>query len=493
MPRKKHDNQKRDAKRQKRKKFQAVRGMRDILPSEQPYWQKLRKVVEKIAIDYNYNRIDLPLIEDVDLFKRGTGEETDIVSKEMYEFKTKGGDKVCLRPEGTPSVVRAYLQHGMRIAPKPVKLSYSGPMYRYDRPQEGRYREFFQFGFEALGEQDAVLDAQMIQMAMRIFKTLKIHNVTLHLNSIGCDECRPSYNKLLISYLNNRKSSLCMDCKRRLKTNPLRVLDCKEEKCTQVVSQAPQTVDHLCSDCKTHFTSLLEYLDEIQIPYLLRPQLVRGLDYYTKTVFEFFMEDDLGNQSALGGGGRYDYLVRKLGGPDTPAVGFACGMDRLVNAMKSQKTDTYQPPTPKVYLAQLGDVAKKKSLRIFEELERAGIMVAESFGRGNLRSQLSQANKIKAEIVLIIGQREALDGTAILKDMNSGGQETIPLDKIIKEVKKRLHKNSEMIKKIAKQKAEQEKKKKMKKAKKKIQTKVKKKSKKKKVVVKRKTKKKTKK
>ncbi len=463
MPKKKRSTGTRKVKNKKQKRFQTVRGMRDILPSEQPYWQKLRKVIEKIAIDYNYHRIDLPLIEDVELFKRGTGESTDIVSKEIYEFKTKGGEKVCLRPEGTPSVVRAYLQHGMRTAPKPVKLSYSGQMYRYDRPQEGRYREFFQFGFEAIGEQDAILDAQMIQMAMRIFKTLKINNVTLHLNSIGCEECRPSYNKLLISYLNNRKSSLCMDCKRRLKTNPLRILDCKEEKCTQVVSQAPQTVDHLCSDCKTHFTSLLEYLDEIQIPYLLRPQLVRGLDYYTKTVFEFFMEDDLGNQSALGGGGRYDYLVKKLGGPDTPAVGFACGMDRLVNVMKKQDAEPYLPPTPKVYLAQLGEVAKKKSLRIFEELERAGVMVAESFGRGNLRSQLSQANKIKAEIVLIIGQREALDGTAILKDMNSGGQETIPLDKIIKEVKKRLQKNAELAKKIAKQKAEQEKKKKKKK------------------------------
>jgi len=275
----------------------------------------------------------------------------------------------------------------------------------------------------------------------------------LHLNSIGCNECRPSYNKLLISYLNNRKKSLCMDCKRRLKTNPLRVLDCKEEKCTQVVSQAPQTVDHLCEECKTHFTSLLEYLDEIEIPYSLRPQLVRGLDYYTKTVFEFFAEDDEGTQAALGGGGRYDYLVEKLGGPNTPAVGFACGMDRLINVMKKNDVNPYYPPKPKIYLAQLGDTAKKKSLKIFEELEKSGIMVAESFGRGNLRTQLSQANRLKAEIVLIIGQREALDGTVILKDMNSGGQETMPFNKTIKEVKKRLKKNAEMAKKLALQQA----------------------------------------
>ena len=450
MPRKKRVTvSKKSKKRRKAKKFQTVRGMRDILPDEQLYWQKLRKTIEKIAVDYNYQRIIFPIIEDTELFERGTGKNTDIVDKEMYKFKTKGGDSVCLRPEGTPSVVRAYLQHGMRTWPKPVKLSYNGSMYRYDRPQEGRYREFFQFGFEAIGEQDAILDAQMIQMAMRIFKTLKLKNISLHLNSIGCSECRPSYNKLLISYLNNRKKSLCMDCKKRLKTNPLRVLDCKEEKCTQVVSQAPQTVDHLCNDCKVHFTSLLEYLDEIEIPYFLKPQLVRGLDYYTKTVFEFFLEEDNGSQAALGGGGRYDYLVKKLGGPDTPAVGFACGMDRIVNAMKAADMAPYKVPTPKIYLAQLGDTAKKKSLRIFEELEKSGIMVAESFGRGNLRAQLNQANKIKAEIVLIIGQREALDGSVILKDMNSGGQETMPFDKIIKEVKKRLKKNAEIAKKIA--------------------------------------------
>ena len=455
MPRKKvansQDGQKR--KRKKNKRFQSVRGMRDILPKEQPYWQKLRKVVEKIGIDYNYNRIDFPVLEDKELFERGTGKNTDIVDKEMYKFKTKGGANVCLRPEGTPSVVRAYLQHGMASQRKPVKLSYNGPMYRYDRPQEGRYREFFQFGFEAIGEQDAILDAQMIQMAACVFKALKIKNVSLHLNSIGCEECRPSYNKLLISYLNNRKKSLCMDCKRRLKSNPLRVLDCKEEKCTQVVGQAPQTVDHLCGDCKTHFTSLLEYLDEIQIVYSLRPQLVRGLDYYTKTVFEFFTENDKGAQSALGGGGRYDNLVGILGGPETPGVGFACGMDRLVKVMQENETEPYSPPTPRVYLAQLGAAAKKKSLRIFEELNKAGIMIAESFGRGNLRTQLRQANKINAEIVLIIGQREALDDSVILKDMNSGGQETMPAEKIVKEVKKRLKKNAEAAKKIAIQRA----------------------------------------
>jgi histidyl-tRNA synthetase len=442
-------------KRTKKKAFQTVRGMRDILPKEQPYWQRLRKAVEKIASDYNYDRIDMPVLESREMFERGTGKTTDIVEKEMFKFKTKGGDDVCLRPEGTPSAVRAYLQHGMQSQQKPVKMFYYGPMYRYDRPQEGRYREFFQFGFEAIGEQDAILDAQMIQLSSRIFQTIGLKNISLQLNSIGCKDCRPKYNKLLVSYLNNRKSALCMDCKKRLKKNPLRILDCKEEKCMQVVFQAPQTVDHLCDVCKSHFTMLLECLDEIDIPYAINPRLVRGLDYYSKTVFEFFpetAEDE--TQAALGGGGRYDYLVENLGGPETPAVGFACGMDRIVLEMIRQNSKVYVEPVAKVYLVQLGDLAKKKSLRIFDELERAGVMVAESFGKKNLKSQLRLADKRGVNIVLILGQREALDETIILKDMISGSQEVVTFRKVVDEVKKRLKKAADIAAKKAKKEQE---------------------------------------
>ncbi len=429
--------------RKRDKQFQTVRGMRDILPQNQPYWQKLRKTVEKVANDYNYQRIDLPVVEFREMFERATGEATDIVEKEMFKFKTQGRDDVCLRPEGTPSVVRAYLQHGMQSYTKPVKLFYTGPMYRYDRPQEGRYREFFQFGFEAIGEQDAILDAQLIQMALRVFKAIGLKKVSLQLNSIGCKECRPRYNRLIVSYFKNQKKALCMDCKRRLKKNPLRILDCKEEKCSRVVSQAPQTIDHLCDECKDHFTMLLESLDEINVTYTLNPNLVRGLDYYTKTVFEFWAGDEEeGAQSSLGGGGRYDYLVKKLGGQDTPGVGFACGMDRLVLEMEKQKTKAYYAPSPRVYLAQLGDLAKKRSLRIFADLQKAGIMVAESFGKGNLKVQLRQANNLGVDVVLILGQREAIDETVILKDMRSGSQEVVPFDKVLKELKKRLKKYS---------------------------------------------------
>ncbi len=424
------------------RQIKTVRGMRDILPSEQPYWQRVRRVVDKVATDYDYGRIDFPVVEFHELFERTTGMSTDILEKEMFKFKTKGRDLVALRPEGTPSVMRAYLQDGMQSYPKPVKLFYIGKMYRYDRPQKDRWREFSQFGFEAIGEQDPILDAQLIQLALRIFHLLKIKNVTLQINSIGCKECRPNYTKLLINYLKNRRRSLCMDCKKRLTKNPLRVLDCKEEKCRRVVRQAPQTIDHLCKDCKDHFTQLLECLDEIEVVYQLNPSLVRGLDYYTKTVFEFWAkgedEDDDGSQVALGGGGRYDHLAKILKGPDTPAVGFAVGMDRLVNRIKEQKNSGYQPPRPKVYLAQLGDLAKRKSLKIFDELERSGVMVAESFGKGGLKGQLRQADKMKTPLVLIIGQREALDETIILKDMTSGSQEVLPFEKAIPEIKKRV-------------------------------------------------------
>lgn len=425
----------------KTRNFQTIRGMRDILPNEQPYWDRIRKVVEKVAVDYGYRRIDLPLVENRMLFERSAGSGTDIVEKEMFKFKTQGGDDVCLRPEGTPGVVRAYLQNGMQVWSRPVKLFYIGQMYRYDRPQEGRYREFYQFGFESLGEEDPVLDAQVIQLALQIYSQLGFKKLSLQLNSIGCADCRSDYNKMLLSYLKSQTKSLCEDCRKRIKNNPMRVLDCKEEKCLRVVSQAPQTIDNLCKDCKKHFSFLLECLDEMEVVYEINPRLVRGLDYYSRTVFEFWPIDKQGlasGKTSLGGGGRYDYLVKKLGGKETPAIGFAAGMDRIVEQMKVMDAKKWEYPQPVVYLAQLGDLAKKKSLKIFQKLERAGIIVAESFGRGSLKAQLRQADQMKIDLVLIIGQREALDETVIFKDMKSGSQETISFEKAVLYVKKRL-------------------------------------------------------
>jgi histidyl-tRNA synthetase len=422
--------------------LQPPRGMRDILPKDQPYWQQVRRVSEKAAADFGYRRIDLPLVEFTNLFTRGIGTGTDVVEKEMYSFTTKGGEKVSLRPEFTAGIARSYIQNGMQVEPKPVKLFYFGPCYRYDRPQEGRFREFFQFGCEAFGEQDAIVDAQMVQMAWRIVFQLGIKNVTVHINSIGCPVCRKQYRNLLVSYFQSKRQKLCIDCKKRLETNPLRILDCKEDKCTMVSQNSPQSVDHLCEECRSHFKDLLEYLDELDIPFEIDPNLVRGLDYYTKTVFELFA-GPVGEgvkKNALGGGGRYDGLVKLLGGEDTPAVGFAIGLDRIAAEMKKTGAKAYQAPKPKVFLAQLGSFAKRKSLRMFESLERAGVVVAESFGRGSLKSQLKIADRLGVELTLILGQKEAIDGTVILKEMASGTQEVVTAAKIVDEVKKRLKK-----------------------------------------------------
>ncbi len=423
--------------------LQPPRGMRDILPADQIYWQQVRRLAEKAAADFGYRRIDLPLVEFTNIFSRGIGEGTDIVEKEMYSFSTKGGGKVSLRPEFTAGIARAYIQHGMNVWPKPVKLYYIGPCYRYDRPQEGRFREFFQFGCEALGEQDTVLDAQMIQMGWRIIYQLGIKNVKVKVNSIGCPACRKNYRNLLVHYFESKKQKLCIDCKKRLETNPLRILDCKEDKCVQVKASAPQSIDHLCEECRAHFKELLEYLEELEIPFELDPALVRGLDYYTKTVFELISisaGEEESRKNALGGGGRYDGLVKMLGGESTPAVGFSLGLDRLVAEMKKLGARAHKEPKPRVFLAQLGAFAKKKSLKMFEALERSGVIVAESFGRGSLKSQLKVADRMGVELTLILGQKEAIDGTVIMKDMASGNQEIIDAAKVVDEVKKRLKK-----------------------------------------------------
>jgi histidyl-tRNA synthetase len=423
--------------------LQPPRGMRDILPADQVYWQQVRRVSEKAATDFGYQRIDIPLLEFTNIFSRSIGQETDIVEKEMYSFTTKGGEKVSLRPEFTAGIARAYIQHGMHVSPKPVKLYYIGSCYRYDRPQEGRFREFFQFGCEALGEQDPVIDAQIIQMGWRIIYQLGIKNVQVNLNSIGCPSCRKSYRNLLVHYFESKKQKLCIDCKKRLEKNPLRILDCKEDKCVQVKAGAPQSIDHLCEECREHFKELLEYLEELEIPFELDSSLVRGIDYYTKTVFEFVSvsagREEM-KKKALGGGGRYDGLVEMLGGENTPAVGFSLGLDRLTAEMKKAGARIYKEPKPRVFLAQLGTFAKRKSLKMFEALERSGIKVAESFGRGSLKSQLKVADRLGVEITLIVGQKEAIDKTVIVKDMTSGNQEIIDAGRVVDEVKRRLKK-----------------------------------------------------
>ncbi len=436
--------------RKPKKTFQTPKGTFDILPQEQKYWNKVRDVVRDIALHYGFGRIDTPIFENSDLYVTSVGEATDIIEKQMYVFKTKGKDSVALRPEGTASVVRAYIENGMANLPQPVKLYYIGPMFRYEKPQSGRFRQFHQIGFEIFGDMDPVYDAQIINVFVKTCYSLKLKNLNVEINSIGCKECRPSYRSQLLKYYRSRIKGACTNCKKRIKTNPLRLLDCKEEKCQPIKVNAPTLIDSLCKECHDHFKSVLEFLDELEIPYSLNPHLVRGLDYYTKTVFEVFLEDEHSeggsekahrrSKLALGGGGRFDKLIKIVGGKDTPAVGAAIGMERVINLMKKQGVKVANPFKSQIFLVQVGDLGKKKSLKLFDDLSSAGLHVMESFGRNSLSSQLRIADKFGAKMSLIIGQKEAIDGDIILRDMETGAQETVPIEKIVKVIKNHLKK-----------------------------------------------------
>ena len=422
-------------------KIQTITGMHDILPADQPYFQKVNKAVESIANYYGFSKIETPILEFAEVFSKGVGVATDIVEKETYTFKTKGGDLVSLRPEGTATVMRSYVEHGMHNLPQPVKLWYSGPFFRHERPQAGRFRQFHQFGFEALGEQNPSIDGQIIQMSYDVLKELSFKNITIEVNSIGDSECRPYFKKILASYFKSKKSSLCSDCQRRLKENPLRILDCKEEKCQTIKAGAPQIIDHLCENCHAHFKQVLEFLDELELPYTLNPYLVRGLDYYTKTVFEIVEKTEEGqNQGSLLGGGRYDNLAKTLGGRDTPACGSAGGIERIMSLMKTREVKTVKAVEPKIFLAQLGQLAKRKGLKLFEEFRDAKIPVAESFSKDSLRAQLRTVNKMGIRWVLIFGQKEALEDFITLRDMETGVQKEIKLNKVVKEMKNKIKK-----------------------------------------------------
>ncbi|OGZ18244.1 MAG: histidine--tRNA ligase [Candidatus Nealsonbacteria bacterium RBG_13_37_56] len=429
----------------KNPKFQSPTGMRDILPEDQKYFKKIYDTVFEIADFYGFGKIDTPILEETELFSRGIGLTTDVVSKEMYTLKTKGGDNLSLRPEWTAPIARSYIENGMYALPQPIKLWYFGPCYRHERPQADRYRQFWQFGFEVLGEKNPVIDAQIIQIFYNILKELKLKNLIVEINSIGDSNCRPYYKKLLSNYYKSRENSLCADCKRRAKDNILRLLDCKEEKCQPIKTEAPEIIDHLCEECHSHFKEVLEFLDEIELPYNLNPHLVRGLDYYTKTVFEIFFESESEKKeevvrNALVGGGRYDKLVKLLGGRDTPASGAAAGVERIIKLMKAQGVSLGKEAETQIFLAQLGSLAKRKSLRLLEDFRKSKIKLEESFGKDSLKSQLNRADKVGAKYTLILGQKEALDGVVIIRDMSSGNQEIVKIDQAVAKVKNKLKK-----------------------------------------------------
>ncbi len=451
--------------------LQPARGMRDILPQEENFWKIVTSRASEISSAFGYGYIETPILEHKSLFVRGVGGVTDIVQKEMYSFKDQGGDELCLRPEGTAAVARAYINHGMLNLPQPVKLWYLGPFFRRERPQAGRYRQFHQWSVEVLGDEHPVLDAEVISLAVAFFRDLEIP-VTLEMNSIGCEECRSAYKQELVKFYTPKRELLCEACKARLQTNPMRLLDCKEPQCELLKEGAPQTTDNLCEKCRDHFIKVLEYLDELAIPYNLNTHIVRGLDYYNRTVFEILpakvvpvkevkdgsdvkevqegqvgteektevteeKEEKLSAQSALGGGGRYDGLVAQLGGRPTPAVGFSVGLERTVNMVRALKRQGLNAQVPRVFIAQLGEAARRKTLALWHIL-RKDVPVAASLSKDGLKAQLEIANRLGVRFAVIIGQKEILDDTAIIRDMEAGIQEVVDYNRLPHEIKKKL-------------------------------------------------------
>lgn len=415
-------------------KVRKVRGTKDILPDKIRKWQYIERIARKILENFGFQEIRTPLFEETPLFSRSIGEATDIVAKEMYTFKDKKGRSLTLRPEGTAPIVRAYLENRL---PTPAKLYYLGPFYRYERPQEGRYREFYQIGAETIGSDSPASDAEIISLTMTLLKKLGLKDLILQLNGAGCRRCQPDYRRALKDYFKENLISLCKDCKRRYKKNPLRILDCKGKECQRYIIKAPAISEYLCKECRGALEEVKRYLNILKIKYIINPRLVRGLDYYTKTAFEITSEG-LGAQNAIAAGGRYDDLIEDLGGSSTPAVGVALGMDRLILALERGEL---RPPIEEgidLYLASLGKKADEKGFGLVQGLREKNLKVEGNLSSKSLRSQMRLANRLGARYVLILGEEECAKKRAILKNMATGKQEEIPLKKIVEEISRRV-------------------------------------------------------
>ncbi len=401
---------------QPKKEITAIKGTHDILPGEARRWQIAEARAREIFELYGYRELRAPVIEPTELFEKGTGASSDIVTKEMYTFTDRGGRSVTLRPEYTPSVVRAIIEHRLDLQSQPLRYYYLGPMFRYDRPQKGRYRQFHQIDIEVFGEKDPAVDAEIVEMAHRLLSQLRVENVLTLVNSVGCKRCRPAYGRELRQAALTARDKLCSDCQRKAEVNPLRIFDCKNESCRQVASGFPLITDFLCEECREHFQKFQEYLNLYGIKYQVEPTLVRGLDYYTKTAFEIVTEHP-GAQNAICGGGRYDDMVRDFGGPDLCGIGFAMGMERLLSVARIEV-----PKDSFVYFAYLGDQAKRESLRLARALRSEGIECLVEFRERGMKAHFSRANKLGADWVLIIGEDELKKGKYQLKDMVNSRQ-----------------------------------------------------------------------
>lgn len=404
-----------------------IKGTEDVLPKDSYRWQFVEDVMRKESAAYGFKEIRTPVFEHTELFARGVGQTTDVVQKEMYTFDTKGGESVTLRPEGTAGAARAVLEHGLVNDSLPIKASYFVSCYRYEKPQAGRLREFHQFGLECYGTQSPVADAELICAAQSIFDRLDIKQLRLEINSIGCPTCRAEYHKALKEYFYGYKDELCETCNSRLEKNPMRILDCKSPVCSKIAQGAPKITDYLCDECKEHFASVQKYLDAAGVEYTVNPTIVRGLDYYTKTVFEF-VTDFIGAQGTVCGGGRYDGLIEELGGKHLPSLGFAMGIERLLMFMDKQGIEIPKPSTCDLYVAVMGESASLKSFEIIKAVRSCGLIAeTDVVGRG-LRAQMKYADKIGAKFSMVLGDNEIEQGKAVIKNMSSGEQTEIVLD-----------------------------------------------------------------
>lgn len=411
-------------------RYKAPRGTNDITYPASEKVERLLGLAADILTIHGYRRISTPLLENTELFRRGIGEHTDIVTKEMYTFEDRGGESLTLRPEGTAPVVRAYLENSMSAAGLPQKLFYYGPMFRRERPQAGRFRQFLQVGAEAIGSDDPFLDAEIIAMNDIYFRELGLSHFLLVVNSVGCRDCRPSYVETLASFLGGIESALCEQCRRRRIENPLRVFDCKNEQCREALEKAPVIGDNLCGACRDNMDAVLAHLAALDVPFQVDDSLVRGLDYYTRTTFEFQFEG-LGAQNAVCGGGRYDYLAEELGGPPTPGVGFSLGVERLVMALDAENLDPFALPRLGVFVAGAEGAGRADLLALLAGIRRAGISADADFQERSLKSQMKQASRLGARLAVIVGPEEQARGETVVRDLDASEQWAVPLDGLI--------------------------------------------------------------
>lgn len=408
----------------------AIKGTKDVLPSEVYKNQYIEATCLTVAENFGYKEMRTPVFEHTELFQRGVGDTTDVVQKEMYTFDDKGGRSITLRPEGTAGAARSFLENGLSNEALPQKICYLTSCYRYEKPQAGRLREFHQFGIECFGATSPLADAEMITLAKQIFDELGVKDLHLELNSIGCPTCRAEYHKALKEYFASRVDELCDTCRDRLDRNPMRILDCKSPVCSEIAKDAPVVLDYLCDECKEHFEKTKNYLDAMNIEYIVNPQIVRGLDYYTKTVFEF-VADSIGAQGTVCGGGRYDGLIEELGGQHTPSLGFAMGLERLQLVMEAQGCEFPEPSRPDLFIVAMGDKATLKAVEIAKDMRDEGYSVVYDLNGRSLRAQMKYADKINAKYNVVIGDNEVDTKSAVLKDMATGEQSDISLETFV--------------------------------------------------------------